>query len=283
MKKTYLLCALMLLVSAVVVSGCMSMDKDAGSLSYTSTEKAVYDYDSATENSVRQTFSGGAGTVSVDRKTITTVDMTLEVDEVPAAIEQISTSARTFGGYVSGSSVYSHTYDSGSWKDGYITVRVPEAEHPLFLEEVEKLGEVTSRSVSGQDVTEEYIDVTARLENLKRQEKRLYEVLNMSRTVEEVLSVEKEIERVRGEIDSLTGRLNYLNDRVEYSTISIRLTESDRVVYSWGLGDALSDSVRGFISMVNALIILAGYMLPIIILLTLLGGLFVALRRMARR
>ncbi|WP_292463273.1 DUF4349 domain-containing protein [Methanolobus sp.] len=283
MKKTHLLCALMLLISAVVVSGCMSLDKDADSLSYTSNEKAVSGYDSATEDSVRQVSSGGAGTVSVDRKTITTVDMTLEVDEVPAAIEQISASARAFGGYVSGSSVYSHTYDSGTWKDGYITVRVPEAEHPLFLEEVGKLGEVTSRSVSGQDVTEEYIDVTARLENLKKQEQRLHEVLNMSRTVEEVLSVEKEIERVRGEIDSLTGRLNYLNDRVEYSTISIRLTESDRVVYSWGLGDALSESVRGFISMINALIILAGYMLPIIILLALFGGLFVALRRMARR
>jgi hypothetical protein len=273
----------MLLVSAVVVSGCMSLDKDASSLSYTSNEKAVSGYDSATEDSVRRASSGGAGTVSVDRKTITTVDMTLEVDEVPAAIEQISTSARTFGGYVSGSSVYVHTYDSGTWKDGYITVRVPEAEHPLFLDEIENLGEVTSRSVSGQDVTEEYIDVSARLENLKRQEQRLYEVLNMSRTVEEVLSLEKEIERVRGEIDSLTGRLTYLNDRVEFSTISIRLTEPDRVIYSWGLGNAVSESARGFISMVNALIILAGYLLPIVILLTVLGGVFIGIRRIARR
>lgn len=282
MKKTYILSALLLVIIAILVSGCASLDKDAGSLSYTSNEQAIYDYDSAVEKSVRQVSGGGSG-VSADRKTITTVDMSLEVDDVPAAIDQIAAIARASGGYVSGSSVYVHTYDQNTWRDGYITVRVPEAGHPEFLEEVSKMGEVTSRSVSAQDVTEEYIDVTARLENLKRQEQRLHEVLNMSRTVEEVLSVEKEIERVRGEIDSLTGRLNYLNDRVEYSTISIRLTESDRVVYSWGLGDALSESVRGFISMVNALIILAGYMLPIVILVTLFGGLFVALRRMARR
>lgn len=282
MKKTYILSALLLVIIAILVSGCASLDKDAGSLSYTSNEQAIYDDDSAAEESVRQ-VSGGGSTVSVDRKTITTVDMSLEVDDVPAAIEQIAATARASGGYVSGSSVYVHAYDQNTWRDGYITVRVPEAGHPEFLEEVSKMGDVTSRSVSAQDVTEEYIDVTARLENLKRQEQRLHEVLNMSRTVEEVLSVEKEIERVRGEIDSLTGRLNYLNDRVEYSTISIRLTESDRMVYSWRLGDALSESVRGFISMVNALIILAGYMLPIVILVTLFGGLFVALRRMARR
>ena len=282
MKKTYFLSALLLVLIAIFVSGCASLDKDAGSLSYTSNEQAIYDDDSAAEESGRQ-ISGGGSTLSVDRKTITTVDMSLEVDDVPAAIEQIAATARASGGYVSGSSVYVHAYDQNTWRDGYITVRVPEAGHPEFLEEVSKMGDVTSRSVSAQDVTEEYIDVTARLENLKRQEQRLHEVLNMSRTVEEVLSVEKEIERVRGEVDSLTGRLNYLNDRVEYSTISIRLTESDRVVYSWGLGDALSESVRGFISMVNALIILAGYMLPIIILLAVFGGLFVALRRMARR
>lgn len=282
MKRTYLLSALLLVSIAILVSGCASLDKDAGSSSYTSNEQAIYDYDTVAEESVRQ-VSGTGSLVSVDRKTITSVDMSLEVEDVPGAIEQIAATARASGGYVSGSSVYVHTYDQNTWRDGYITVRIPEAGHPEFLDEVSQLGEVTSRSVSSQDVTEEYIDVNARLENLKRQEQRLHEVLNMSRTVEEVLSVEKEIERVRGEIDSLTGRLNYLNDRVEYSTISIRLTESDRVIYSWGLGDALSESVRGFISMVNALIILAGYMLPIVILLALFGGLFVALRRMARR
>lgn len=282
MKKTYLLSVLLLVSIAILASGCASLDKDAGSSSYTSNDKAIYDYDSVAEESVRQ-VSGGGSTVSVDRKTITTVDMSLEVDDVPAAIEQIAATARASGGYVSGSSVYAHTYDQSTWKDGYITVRIPEAGHPEFLEEVSKLGEVTSRSVSAQDVTEEYIDVTARLENLKRQEQRLHEVLNMSRTVEEVLSVEKEIERVRGEIDSLTGRLTYLNDRVEYSTISIRLSEPDHVIYSWGLGDAFSESVRGFISMVNALIILTGYLLPIVLVLTIFGGIFVGVRRMARR
>lgn len=282
MKKTYLLSALLLVSIAIVVSGCASLDKNVGSLSYISGEKSAFNYDSVAEESVRQT-SGGAGAVSVDRKTITTVDMSLEVDDVPAAIEQISSITRASGGYVSGSSVYAHTYDKSTWKDGYITVRVPEAGHPEFLEEVSKLGEVTSRSVSAQDVTEEYIDVTARLENLKKQEQRLNEILNMSSTVEEVLSVEKEIERVRGEIDSLTGRLNYLNDRVEYSTISIRLTEPDQVIYSWGLGEAFSESAKGFISMVNALIILAGYLLPIVLLLTALRGLFIGVRRIVRR
>jgi hypothetical protein len=261
----------------------MSADKDAGSLSDITNEKTAPESDSVADEAARQTSSGGAGTASVDRKTITTAEMSLEVDDVPAAIGQISAAAKASGGYVSASSVYAHTYDSGTWKDGYITVRVPEAQHPQFMDDVAKLGEVTSRSVTGQDVTEEYIDLTARLENLERQEKRLSEILNMSLTVEEVLSVEKEIERVRGEIDSLTGRLTYLNDRVELSTITIRLTEPDRVAYSWGLQDAFTESVRGFISMVNALIILTGYLMPIVILLAVFGGILIGVRRMVRR
>ncbi len=283
MKKTYLLSALLLVSLAVLISGCMSADKDAGPLSDITNEKTAPEYGSVADEAVRQTSSGGAGTASVDRKTITTAEMSLEVDDVPAAIGQISEAARASGGYVSGSSVYAHTYDSGTWKDGYITVRVPEAQHPQFMDDIAKLGEVTSRSVTGQDVTEEYIDLTARLENLERQEKRLFDVLNMSVTVEEVLSVEKEIERVRGEIDSLTGRLTYLNDRVELSTINVRLTEPDRVAYSWGLKDAFTESARGFISMVNALIILTGYLMPIVILLAVFGGILIGVRRMVRR
>jgi predicted nucleic acid-binding Zn-ribbon protein len=142
---------------------------------------------------------------------------------------------------------------------------------------------VTSKSVSAQDVTEEYIDVSARLDNLERQEARLQEILNMTETVEDVLAVEKELERVRGEIESLTGRLNYLDDRIDFSTINIRVTEPRPITHSWGIRDALSESVNGFISMVNALIILVGYLLPLVIVLIFFGGAGVLIRRRLRR
>ncbi|WP_340819212.1 DUF4349 domain-containing protein [Methanolobus sp. WCC4] len=278
----------MLLLMATLVSGCAGVYKD--SYSQKSADYVViedsgdsYAINAISEEAAYDGDYSGASTTSVERKTITTIDMTIKVDDAAAGIDEISKMAVASGGYVSSSYVYDSYYDSSSGKEGYITVRVPESEYPTFLDDVSGLGEVTSKSVNAQDVTEEYIDVSARLDNLERQEARLQEILNMTGTVEEVLNVEKELERVRGEIESLTGRLNYLDDRIEFSTITIRVTEPRPITRSWGIRDALSESVNGFISMVNALIILVGYLLPLVIVVAVLGGSFVILRRRMRR
>jgi hypothetical protein len=278
---------IMLLLTATFVSGCMGANEESYSQSADYIVTKDYD-DSYTRNTAMGEAEydvdyGGASTASVDRKTITTIDMTIKVDDAAAGIDEISKMVVAFGGYVSSSYIYDSYYDSSAGKEGYIIVRVPESKYPSFLEDVGVLGEVTSKSVNAQDVTEEYIDVTARLDNLERQEIRLQEILNMTTTVEEVLTVEKELERVRGEIESLTGRLNYLKDRVEFSTITIRVTEPRPITRSWGIRDAVSESVNGFISMVNALIVLVGYLLPLAIVVVFLGGSFVLVRRRLRR
>lgn len=285
MKIKYLSVLIFLLV-ATMVSGCMGVNEKTSSQSVD--YLAVEDYDVSFERNMAMDEAdydgdyGGASTASVDRKTITTVDMTIKVNDAAAGVAEISKIAVDSGGYVSSSSVYDSYYGSDTGKEGYVTVRVPESEYSSFLASVEDLGEVSSKSVNAQDVTEEYIDVNARLDNLQRQETRLQEILNMTVTVEEVLSVEKELGRVRGDIESLTGRLNYLEDRIEFSTINIRVTEPRPISRSWGIRDAVSESVNGFISMVNALIVLVGYVLPLVIIVAFFGGAFVLLRRRLR-
>jgi uncharacterized protein YceK len=277
---------MMLLLAGILVSGCASVYEEKGYSQ--SADLAVEDYDDSYARNTAMgeaeyADSGGASTASVDRKTITTVDMTIQVSDAADGVDEISNMAVASGGYVSSSSIRDSYYDSHEGKEGYITVRVPESEYSSFLENVGELGEVTRESVSAQDVTEEYIDVSARLDNLERQEARLQEILNMTETVEDVLAVEKELERVRGEIESLTGRLNYLDDRIEFSTINIRVTEPRPITRSWGIRDAISESVNGFISMVNALIILVGYLLPLVIVLIFFGGAGLLIRRRLRR
>ncbi|WMW24220.1 DUF4349 domain-containing protein [Methanolobus sediminis] len=277
---------LIILLAATFISGCVSSYKESSiqSADYMTVEE--YD-DSYARNAVLDESGyadyGGTSTASVDRKTIATVDMTIQVSDAAKGVDDISEMVEASGGYVSSSSIYDSYYDSNEGKEGYITVRIPESESSSFLENVGELGEVTSKSVSAQDVTEEYIDVSARLDNLQRQETRLQEILNMTETVEDVLAVEKELERVRGDIESLTGRLNYLDDRVEFSTINIRVTEPRPITHSWGIRDAISESVNGFISIVNALIILVGYLLPLVIVLIFFGGAGVLIRRRMRR
>ena len=155
-------------------------------------------------------------------------------------------------------------------KNGEMTVRVPQKNFYSTIEQIETLGTVKSRQISGQDVTEEFIDLGARLDNLKKQETRLQEILKNATTVKDVLEVEHELERVRGEIERLTGRLNYLNQSIEMSTITVSAREPAPITgEGWGITDALREAVTGFIDSVKGIIIFIGFILPIVVFIAL--------------
>lgn len=105
----------------------------------------------------------------------------------------------------------------------------------------------------------------ARLENLQKQEKRLAEILGMAQTVDEVLSVEKELERVRGEIESLQGQINYIERSVAMSVITVRLTEAPPPFTPPGMdwGEVFETALRGLFLVVRGLIILVVSLLPL--------------------
>ncbi|WP_048193658.1 DUF4349 domain-containing protein [Methanococcoides methylutens] len=287
MKRTYPLLFIFLL-TCVIAAGCMSTDSNTqyapqeesfsfgNKMAELSADEAWYDSD---DSSLNVADSGESTGSSITRKVITTSDVSLEVKDAPEAVDSIGNIAFEYDGYVSSSSVYDTYYGDSESMSGYITIRVPAADHDTVLDRIEALGKVTSRSTSGVDVTEEYIDVEARLSNMEKQEQRLQEILDMATTVEEVLEVEKELGRVRGEIESLTGRLNYLNDRIDFSTISVSVSEPRNITHSWGLRDALSDSVRGFIASVNGIIIFIGIALPILIFVTIVGSAAIFVKR----
>lgn len=282
MKINYQLLVVVLLLIGTSVAGCISQTStDSSSQAPQVTVYPASENSAAYEYTSDETFAG-AGTSEIylsERKTITNVDISMEADNAFRTVDEITVMATAAGGYVSGSSVYDPYYSDTSRQEGYITVRIPAENYTAFVRDVEKLGEVNSKSITGTDVTEEYIDMEARLNNLLKQEKRLTEILNISTTVEEVLSVEKELERVRGEIDSLTGRLQYLNNRIDFATINIRVTEPTPITHSWGMRDALSSSVQGFVSTVRAMVILVGYLLPILIVLSTLVAILLVIRR----
>ncbi|MDO9097603.1 MAG: DUF4349 domain-containing protein, partial [Candidatus Methanoperedens sp.] len=204
---------------------------------------------------------------TLDRKIISTASLTIEVKSVQNAFNEITKIVQANQGFISSSS----TYDSGGRKNGQMTVRVPQKNFNSALEQVEALGTVKSRQISGQDVTEEFIDLGARLGNLKKQETRLAEILKNATTVKDVLEVERELERVRGEIERLTGRLNYLNQSVEMSTIMVNAMEPAPITgEGWGIMDALREAIAGFIDSVKGVIIFIGFILPIVVFIAVI-------------
>ncbi len=206
-----------------------------------------------------------------ERMVIRSASLNIEVSNFDSSFNDLLKIVDDRGGFVQDSS--SHITSSGG-KSGYVTVRVPEEEFLDVILTLEELGKVESKSISGDDVTEEYIDLTARLNNSRREETRLFEILDMAKDVEGVLAVERELSRVRGEIERLEGKINYLEDRVSLSTITVSLHEPTPITHSWGIRDAIRNAVDAFITTVNGLIIFTGFILPFVIIGLVVVGIY---------
>jgi hypothetical protein len=154
------------------VAGCVAQDNTKSSLNSpqvtvypASGDSEAYEYVADETSSV-----GTASDVSFsERKTITSIEISMEVDNASRTVDDIIEMTTKSGGYVSSSSVYDIYYDTTPRKEGYITVRIPSGNYTTFVKDIENLGDVTSESITGTDVTEEYIDLEARLNNLQKQ------------------------------------------------------------------------------------------------------------------
>ncbi|MBI2897349.1 MAG: DUF4349 domain-containing protein [Deltaproteobacteria bacterium] len=139
------------------------------------------------------------------------VDMQTDGERIAATIDQIIEVAYSLGGYLA---------ERG---DASVKVRIPSARFRQGLGRMEELGEILHRSVSAEDVSEEYRDAEVRLENLRAIRRRLEEFLARAGNMQDALTVERELERVTAEIDRLEGRLRFLASRVAFSLVTVNL------------------------------------------------------------
>jgi len=212
---------------------------------------------------------------NVERKVIRNASLSLEVPEYQEAFDKISNVATQYQGYVVSGSSY--TDEEGNISGGYISIRVAANSLDTALENISALGKVQSSGFSGQDVTTQYYDNEARLKQYRVQEQSLLKIMEKAKTVQDILSVETELTRVRSEIESLEGQMRYLTELTDLASIDVSLTTPAKDTQGVSLGDWSDLGSRiaaGFISSINwlingfaNLIILGGYVLPILVLI----------------
>ena len=154
-----------------------------------------------------------------DRQIISQGSLSVEVEDVAGAVAQVRTIAETRGGFVS---QLATTGTPGRQRSD-LTVRVPQGEFFDTLESIKRLGKVWSENAGSEDVTEQFIDLEARLRSALREEQSLLSLLERADTVSNILTIERELARVRSEIERLQGQINYLSRRVDLATISVAL------------------------------------------------------------
>ena len=155
----------------------------------------------------------------VDRQVISTASISVQVEVVSGAVVAVRTIAEGLGGYVEVLST------SGSDDGGYatITIRVPQASFYHVIDQISLLGKVDSKHIGSDDVTEEFIDLNARLKTSLREEQSLLSLLDKATGVADVLAIERQLSRIRSDVERLQGQLNYLERRVDMATITVSL------------------------------------------------------------
>ncbi|MBX3057929.1 MAG: DUF4349 domain-containing protein [Anaerolineae bacterium] len=235
---------------------------------------------------------GAAGQVNqVERLIIRTGNLRLVVADTEETVADITRLAEQSGGWVVSANLYQYGADA---KSGDITIRVPAAGFVGIIDALKAMAvEVQSESVSGQDVTEEYVDLSARLGNLEATAVRVRSFLDEATTVEEALAVNQELSRLEGEIEVIKGRMQYLSQSAAFSTITISLTPDIAArpvqVAGWRPQGVARDAVEALISALQGLATLALWLVILVLPLVLLIGIplwllvrFAVRRRRAR-
>jgi len=164
--------------------------------------------------------------VSQERLVIRNANLTLVVQDPTASVETISRMAEEMGGFIVSSNLYKTALGAGNVTvtQGTLTIRVPADRLDEALQTI-KAGalEVRSENISGEDVTQQYVDLQSRLRNLEAAEEQLQEIMGSATTTEDVMMVYNQLVQVRGEIETVKGQMQYFEQSAKLSAITLEL------------------------------------------------------------
>ncbi|MFL5469133.1 MAG: DUF4349 domain-containing protein [Gemmatimonadaceae bacterium] len=189
----------------------------------------------------------------------------IEVDKVDPAILKIRQLAAQVGGYITNSSV---SGGRDQIRQATFELKVPAAKYDQAVGTLSTIGKVETVTSNAQDVGEEFVDVTARVQNSRRLEERLISLLaNRTGKLDEVLRVERELARVREQIERYEGRLRYLTARVSMSTLTITVHEPAPLIGNNPgenpIGSALRRAWHNFVALIAGFIASLGILIPL--------------------
>lgn len=230
---------------------------------------------------------GGTATVDLawGRRIIRRATLEMETSDVERSLARLAELVEAAGGYVAGTEAQQ---DGAGTLRARITAYVPPERFGRALGDLEGVGRVTTRRISGDDVSEEFVDLEARTRNLERHEAQLVGFMARAQKVSDLLSVETELARVRGEIERLQGRVRFLKARTEMATIQVNLmrvlvpaSPDDGLARVWAeLRAAFRDAWLAAFRVATDVVVVAVRTSPITVLLLVAWTLY---RRWTRR
>lgn len=225
-----------LMAFSVLLSACGS-DKSnleastvelASESAYDTNGAFAYEMDSFAEEAKMVDDSESVGqVVDTSRKLITTMNISTETENLDEVLSGVQSKVKELGGYIESSNIYNGSRYSGRVvsRDASFTIRIPADKLDQFVSTLEEGTNITNKSTSVEDVTLQYVDTESRKKALKTEEDRLLEIIEKAETVEDIITVESRLSEVRYQLESIESQLRSYDNRVNYSTIYLDVTE----------------------------------------------------------
>lgn len=271
MKKTVSLFSLVGVASLAFLVACSSAAPSASMEAMPPMPQATY----APVQVVADEFNGGASTAGIaeeyqsgqdgnlanqpaaERMVIYNANLSLVVEDPARVVEQLNALAVEYGGFVVSSNVYQNSYPIGNgnyeeYDAASIQIRVDSNRLSDAMGKIKALAsEVTSESVSGQDITQEYVDLDSRLKNLRATEAQLQKIMEEAKRTEDVLQVFQQLTQIRAEIEVIQGQMKYYEQSAALSAIYIDLQPDVKTqpieVRSWSPWATVKESFEDLI------------------------------------
>lgn len=173
--------------------------------------------------------------LSADRKLIRTVDLSFETTDFDQFTKDIEAKVTSLGGYVESSDL-SGTDATARRRNAYYTLRIPKPQVDAFLSFAEGEANLTRKYESTQDISLQYYDTESRKKALQSEYDRLMELMAQAESVDAVIAIEQRLSDIRYQLDSYESDLRRYDNQVDYSTVTVNVSETTVLTASEGSG-----------------------------------------------
>jgi hypothetical protein len=274
-----------LLIGILLLSGCAQAAAP--------TEAPAYDQSMGAAppapGEVAREAEGGGTSQSVanfpeqatERIVIKNGNLTIVVVDPPQSMDTISRMAEEMGGFVVSANLYKEQLSSGiEVPRASITVRVPAEQMDEAMRRIREQSnqDPLSENINSQDVTSDYVDLQSRLKNLEAAEAELTKIMEEAQKTEDVLAVYNQLVSIREQIEVIKGQIKYYDESAALSAINVELIADEAVqpieIGGWQPQGVLKNAVEALLRslqfLVNALIWIVIYVLPVLLILFLI-------------
>ena len=279
MKKTWLL---LFTISLFVLLAACSGNEDSAKMSIEETESASDSAEFSTEEkNVEADMEQESVTEDMDtpntRMIIHQARISTNVKDLKKAQHNMEQKVKKFDGYIVESNVYLESDENST---GNMIVRIPEMHFETFLSETEaEASKVLEKNVTGQDITEQYVDLSSRVKSKRAVEERLLAFMKDAEKTEDLLKISTDLAKIQEEIEVLVGKINYLENQTSFSTIELTMYENRVIIPEIENKDlnTWEKTKKQFITSTNALLSVGSGIivfivgnLPVLVLLTVI-------------